>query len=241
MNYPRIGLVFGFAIALSQCKPVEIMPTQGSLNVSIQYNVDGNPLLSDSSIYQNAAGNRYSINRLEYFLSNFELLKNDGKRIKIKGVWYVDAFVSSKNTIKLDSIPVGNYDTLSFYIGLDSAQNQTNFLPNTQENQNMAWPTPMGGGYHFLKLEGYYTDINAVKSGYAMHLGKTKNAVRVKIPAQFLLTYTNETASLTMNINEWFRNPNPFNFDTDGQYIMSVDSAMAKIAANGVSVFKFKK
>ena len=35
----------------------------------------------------------------------------------------------------------------------------------------MAWPDVMGGGYHFLKLEGHYKK-DSLLAGYAMHIGQ---------------------------------------------------------------------
>ena len=237
----RIGIIVLVAFLLAQCGPVETLPTIGSVNLTMEYKVDDVPLVPDSMIYQNKAGNQYSVNKLEYYLSNFELKKSDGRTIKVKGIYYINAFSTSWNRFLLDSIPVGTYDSLSFYVGLDSAQNLTDYLPNTTENANMFWPVPMGGGYHFMKMEGYYSDASGNNSGYAMHLGRNMNVVKVNIPMNFIVKYKNEEGKLKMNINEWYRNPNDFNFDTDGRYIMGDGVAMQKIAQNGKSAFTFTK
>ena len=48
------------------------------------------------------------------------------------------------------------------------------YLNNLYVNENfhatMAWPVPMGGGYHYMKLEG---DFNDSLSGYGTHTGGT--------------------------------------------------------------------
>jgi hypothetical protein len=53
-------------------------------------------------------------------------------------------------------------------------------LSTTLDNLNMAWPTAMGGGYHFLKMEGHYLDSLNTNQGYAIHIGKNENLMPVK-------------------------------------------------------------
>ncbi len=40
-----------------------------------------------------------------------------------------------------------------------------------------------------------------------------------------------------MNINEWYKNPEIYDFNTDGGYSMGNMMAMMKIAGNGADVF----
>ena len=49
----------------------------------------------------------------------------------------------------------------------------------------MAWPTAMGGGYHFMKVEGHYLDTSNTIQGFAIHLGKNNNLVNVLINQYF--------------------------------------------------------
>ena len=68
--------------------------------------------------------------------------------------------------------------------------------------------------------------------------------VEFLIPITILKNITISSGSATslnmhMNINEWLRNPNTFNFNTDGNYIMGDSTAMNKITQNGHDVFSF--
>ncbi len=135
-----------------------------------------------------------------------------------------------------DSIPVGIYSSVTFYIGLDSLTNKTGILPNSLENINMAWPDMMGGGYHFMKMEGHFLDSTNTINGYAMHLGKNPNLVTININKQINLKI-NQEKKLIMNINEWYKHPLIYDFNVDGNYSMSVMSAMMKLSKNGKDVF----
>jgi hypothetical protein len=73
-----------------------------------------------------------------------------------------------------------------------------------------------------------------------MHLGT--NACIIPISIAKNITITSGSAlqlNMTMNISEWLKNPNTFNFNTDGNYIMGDSTAMNKITQNGQDVFSF--
>jgi hypothetical protein len=209
----------------------------GQVQVQIRYNFDGQKAIADTVNYTCAAGYKMSFTRLQYYLSGIRFYKSDGGIISLADVHYVSFKDSATNSFTC-TLPKGDYAAVSFNIGLDSAINKTGFLPSTNENLNMEWPDMMGGGYHFLKLEGYYIDATG-RFGYAVHLGKNKNLV--SIPALLkIFTISNNTnsISLDMNIAEWLKNPVVYDFDKDGNFTMNNDAAMAKIATNGTDVFK---
>jgi hypothetical protein len=211
----------------------------GNVQLNITHEVDGEALLFDSLIYQNAAGNYYSVSRLQYYLSNAVLKTATGKTVFTKGFHYIDA-TRGDEKITLPNIPAGTYTSIQFLIGLDSLTNQSYNLPNTLDNINMSWPDVMGGGYHFIKLEGQYLNTNGAPKGYAMHLGTNAALVRHQ-PLNILLTVEqNKTSQLTlaMNINAWYTQPYNYNFITDGNYTMGIPELMQLIRNNGKDVFE---
>ncbi|MFN8298916.1 MAG: MbnP family protein [Chitinophagales bacterium] len=209
----------------------------GTLQTTVSYNVDGLPLLYDSLIYHNDAGNLYGINKLNYYLSGFHFKKASGSVYSSPEVFYLEAFNPGTNQFTFKDVPSGDYTEISFYLGLDSVHNLTDALPATLENINMAWPDMMGGGYHFMKFEGHAQD-SAGTYGFAMHLGKNANLVSITLNRAFSITEDQPaTLPLHMNINEWFRGPSIYNFETDGNYSMSNDAAMLKLKNNGSDIF----
>jgi len=210
-------------------------PNLGDVNVQLKYNVDGKPLVFDTLIYTNAAGNLYSVSKVRYYLSRFRFYAGGAVKFSSDTIIYADALNPQQVTFK--NVPVGTYDSVSYNIGLDEVQNISNSLPATLENINMGWPDMMGGGYHFLQLEGHWKDSTG-NLGYAMHIGK--NGFLVKAGTKKTIqVHGGKTLNLamTMNINEWFTNPHMYDIDKDGVYSMGNAVLMKKLSENGGDVF----
>ena len=241
MKILKLYLISIFALILAKCKDDPVINKTGKINFEISYNIDGDTLKRDTIIYTNSSGNKYSVNHFEYYLSGFTFYKNDGSSYKSDDVFYINIKKPLSNKLNIENIPTGDYKSLTYYIGLDSFKNKTNSLPNTIENINMAWPDAMGGGYHFIKLEGYFLDKTGTKQdGYAMHLGTNSNLIKIELNHSFQITSSTINKKLIANINEWFKNPANYDFDIDGNYSMGVKGAMSKLAQNGKDLFKIE-
>ncbi len=243
MKYPFVIAIATVLLFVSCTKddhivPPVVKPPQG-IDLNISYHVDNAPFVTNSFIYSTQAGYSYNLTTLVYYISEVNLIKADSSNVLIKDYQYLDALSSATNQLSLKDIPVGNYIGLKFNIGLDAIHNKSFALPSTTENVNMQWPDMMGGGYHMMKLEGNYKDLSGTY-GFAMHLGTDTCLVPVKLFKSISIIKDAKTAiHLKMNINEWFRNPNQFDFNIDGNYIMGNITNMMKISKNGVDVFSF--
>ena len=219
-------------------QPVPQPAAQSSITFKNNYEVDGKELLFDTLLYQTDAGYNYSVSNLQYYLSGISLIKEDSSKIQIIDYHYTDATIASKNTFSVTNIPNGNYIGICFNIGLDSVHNITGALADNAENNNMEWP--VGGGYHFMKFEGHYMDTTTL-TGFTMHLGTNASLVKENpIYKSFTVNLNRVAFNMTMNLNEWFRNPAVYDFDMDGNFSMGNMMAMQKLAANGVDVFHYK-
>lgn len=230
------------AVTFSSCRKekenVIPEPVTGQLVFNVGYHVDGRQLFFDSLMYTNAAGNQYSVTKVHYYLSRFRLYKDGSIQYSSDTIVYVDA--EQTMNITFINVPVLTYDSISFHIGLDEAQNKSNSLKPTAENVNMGWPDVMGGGYHFLKLEGHWID-SSTKLGYAMHIGNNGFLVRAGAKANIEIRGSKTTTrKLMMNINQWFAGPNTYNLATDGVYSMGNAALMKKLSENGVNVFNIE-
>ena len=211
--------------------------TNGNLVLQVGYQFDNTALLFDTIMFTNAASYKISVTRLQYYLSGFSFKRADGTSLPYAGVFYFDAKDSKFGQITFVNLPAGNYTGLSFNLGLDSSINKTDNLPPTAENNNMVWPVQMGGGYHFMKLEGSFIDT-AGTWGYNMHLGTNGNTVNISLPNKaFLISGSTSNIQLKMNVSEWFKNPSTYDFNIDGVYSMGNAPAMLKLKNNGVDVF----
>jgi hypothetical protein len=241
----KLFLCFTLLIFLFSCKKdtTTIPPTSAGsipiqgLDLSFNYKIDNDPFMVNHFMYYTPAGYNYSISNISYYISRLNLIKADSTYLPIKDFLFIDALTSETNDFILATIPEGDYIGIKFNIGLDTSQNISFILPPTTENNNMQWPQLMGGGYHFLKLEGNYKDTLGTY-GYAMHLGTNNCLIPIKFFKPITITKdTKTTIRFTMNINEWFKNPNLFDFNTDANNIMGDSINMKKIAENGSDVF----
>ncbi|MBL0309774.1 MAG: hypothetical protein IPP77_08910 [Bacteroidetes bacterium] len=239
IDWVKVGTLFLVIVAGSGCNKSDPPVISSTVLLNTSYNVDDHSLIFDSLMYVNAAGNLYSLNRLEYYISGITLLKESGDSIRFDSIFYIDAQTLNTNSFSLKDVPVGNYIGMTFHLGLRPDQNVSNSLPATSENVNMAWPDPMGGGYHFMKMEGHVKD-SVSSQGYAVHLGNNMNLVTCVILHPFKIEKAYENIDLAMNINEWYSNPYTYDLLLDGNYTMGSMALMSKISKNGADVFTFK-
>lgn len=226
------------------CGKKEVPPAtvvSGKITVNIDYVAGDRPLIFDTVTFTNKAGNIYGVTTLHYYLSGFRFYKNNELQHYCSKIAYVDARIPGNSHFELTELSgmkVGTYDSVSFYIGIEPALNITNSLPASLENIGMGWPDAMGGGYHFLKLEGHWNDGGTV-SGYAMHLGTNNYQVKAGVACKMVVDkVANGQLNMTMNINEWYTNPYDYNFSTNGLFSMGVATIMQKLTENGADVFR---
>jgi len=227
-----------FIVSLAACsKEDDSTPSvSNTLSLDLSFVSGTNPLLFDSMMFTNAAGYTYSVSRLQFYISNIQLIKSDSSLVNISEYNYVDARGSSTLRISRNIPLTGTFIGMKMQLGLDSMHNLSNFLPATNDNINMAWPDPMGGGYHFLKMEGTYMDgMNT--PGYAMHLGRNANLTNCIVYHPFILSAGSNQMDLQMDLNEWFVNPHIYDFNIDGNSSMGNMAAMMKLCQNGVDIF----
>lgn len=225
----------GVLLLVPSCKKSTPTPTV-DVTVSLAHVVDNTTFLSDTIGFINEAGNQFSITRLEYYLSDLTFRHADGKVSFIDDVFYVNVLKPETHSIKA-TLPVDNYTAVTFFLGLPADKNISYSLPATTDNVNMAWPEVMGGGYHFMKLEGHYLDDQSKEKGYAMHLGMNEWLVTVNLSHNLSFNTNSDECTLTMDISEWFKNPHTYNFNVQGNYTMGIDSLMQQLSENSPSAF----
>ncbi len=226
----------------------------------IFHNVVGTSGLQlDTLIYFNAAGNRYKVTDLQYFISDIELLGTNGRVpvISSGGIHYVDARIPETCTWQPpDTIPAGHYDSISFIFGINAEKNISNRFPNPPE-RDMAWPDILGGGYHYMKLNMMWrNDTMPNPMPFMFHLGIgqvyegstpdpdsivsfVQNWFRVTLPVSFTMeTGQKKEIILEMDLDKWFGAAEIFDFAQYPMMIMQNQAAMAKACKNGRHAFR---
>lgn len=232
-------IVILLAVAFSSCKKDEDVPAPAKLRLSLSHGVHDAPLIFDSLLYRNGAGELYSISRLNYFLSSITFYQGNAAVYSIDTVAYIDA--KNPYTFIIPELSSFSYDSVSYYIGVPAARNMHGMLEATFDNVAMEWPDGMGGGYHFLKLEGHWSDSGSVV-GYTVHLGTDPYLVHGGFKASgHVNAGATNTIALHMDVGEWLEHPHNFSFETDGVYTMGNAALMQKIMEDGKDVIGLKQ
>jgi len=244
------GAAIGLAAALAGCgsdPATPPPPSTGALTLQFEHRVGGDALRFGARDYQNAAGNNYSLFELRYYVSNLELVRGDGSTYAAGGVHLRDAAEPASRDWQFAGIPDGHYTTLRFTFGLDAAHNVPNGLPPTFENLRMVWPEPLGGGYHFMMLDGFFADSTGATSSWMAHLGRlvsvdqpvpVETAFTLEFPTVLHVAANTLTVPVIMDVNAWFALPHVYNFDIYGGFNMDNPEALASLRDNGAGVFE---
>lgn len=243
-SYFIAALMF-LSISFSSCKKDDSKTNGGNNDEKIEYKIHfkhlfaGNPIVYDTMIYEDAAGNKMDVQKIRYFLSKISLVAEDNSITEISDAVYIDSrepetltFSSKKN------IANGKYKGVQFIFGLDESMNISGRFMNFPEVA-MEWPEPMGGGYHYMQFEGSFTGKSGLKN-YAIHLGRinqTENYFKVEIPYSLTINKTPLEININMNVEKWFDSPNPIDLDTMPSMIMMNQDYQTKFKQNGAHVF----
>ncbi|MCF8304530.1 MAG: hypothetical protein K9I94_14750 [Bacteroidales bacterium] len=265
----RIVVLFSVAIILfaacSKSHKAKIVES-GNIVLNFNHKIVNKPIWYDTLIYVNEAGNPYLINEIQYFISEVALFDQNGDSVAInqwKDIHYVDTDIKTTWRWEVfDKIPARTYNMIKFTFGLNEEKNQSYRFVNPPEN-NMFWPEYLGGGYHYLKLNGKWLPEGEEREmPFDFHLGigqiyeddTTYSDTTYDIPAikefvhnyftveldqkQFTINRNESTkVEIVMNVERWFTGPNVFNFDVWKGYIMQNQQAMEIARENGHNVF----
>ncbi len=200
-----------------------------SIDFRFSHEVDGETLEFNKKQYTTKKGNPYSVTRLRYLISDIVLHQADGSQETIEGYHFVriapnttvDYPNSSDNpTFTFDpglSVDEATtFDKISFVFGFTPEDNVDGAY-NELNQASWAWPDMLGGGYHFLQLEGNYDSTSTEERPYNMHMGTARdtsggstsyvdNHFEVDLEKSFTVQ-GNTTIELVMNVNQWYEKP----------------------------------
>ncbi|RYY36393.1 MAG: hypothetical protein EOP46_06610 [Sphingobacteriaceae bacterium] len=169
LTYKFPVLVSVLLLTLSACsKNDDVVPDYDEKNLvpfSVEFdNIVGERTLAFNSIaspYTNAAGEKFTISKVQYFISNIKVSKADGTTYTvdqdssyflIKGADKATRFANVK-------VPEGDYTNLTFTLGVDSLRStmdiskRTGVLdPSGGMDDGMYWG--WNAGYIFFRFEG---------------------------------------------------------------------------------------
>ncbi|WP_053403992.1 MbnP family protein [Persicobacter sp. CCB-QB2] len=219
-----------------------------SLKINMLHTVDGAKLKMDAMLYANDLGEQFSVTKVNYYLSELELVKANGELVKIDSMWYISLNPQNMEaTINLQSLPLGDYQQINFIFGLTDKWNDQSLVP-VDQLQAMIWPENMGGGLHFMKLEGRFSLPEAeALNGYNTHMGNLKmgdmdldHFFKAEVPAAGLSVGQGLTeVNLEMDLLKWYTHGSTHYSLTEFQAIMNKPEKQAILMENGQNIWSF--
>ena len=231
-----------------------------TLRISFGHEVNGDSLVFDEMRYENKAGQRYGVTKLEYIVTDFRLYTDATSYEEISTSQYVNPEKTGSTSFTLNELPDGDYEQVSFVFGIREEKNRSGNLPSSRNIANMGWPPGNGGGYHYMRMNGNY-ESDSAQGVFTTHLGHTKQwaldttvngvqdtavvtdetvksfAFEVKLPgsAVELSNGSNASMTITMDLNNWYQNPNTYRFPpSEKAGIMQRQSRQQTLKENGM-------
>lgn len=193
-------------------------PENGNeLQIDFRHFVGNDLLVFKEKEYANELGQKYTVTKFKYYVSNIELRTDSGKVFSCSDYFLINEDEPSSKQIIIKGIPAGNYTSLSFVIGVDSVHNCSGLQEGALDpvkGMFWAWNT----GYIFLKLEGK-SDVSTAQGGiFEYHIGGFKS------PA-------NSIRKVTLNLGE-------MDFITEQRQLrmISIKTDIAEILKTPVSI-----
>ncbi|PLX03554.1 MAG: hypothetical protein C0595_06710 [Marinilabiliales bacterium] len=225
----------------------------GKLQLNISHSIK-----ADTFNYINEAGNKFMISEIQYFISDIKLYGKKGDTIildKYNDIHYIDTDIPETFVyFPVDSVKPGVYDKMSFTFGINEKKNKSRLFVNPPESF-MFWPEFLGGGYHYMKLNGKWLDSLNQPKVFNFHLGIGQNYDEDRNVVGFVQNYfevslenssveikPSEIAQvdIVMQVENWFRSPNIWDFNKYGGKIMQNQKAISLACENGHDIFLIK-
>jgi len=176
-----IAAIIAFTTLFASCNDDDngtpaVEGTIGDAEVFFDNGVAGDALILGNT-YTNSNGESLKINRLNYIVSNFVLIREDGTEYTYpkEDSYFVISQENDLHTVHLENIPAGDYKKIRFGIGVDQQRylqgetSQQSFWDLAAANDlTWTWST----GYKFINFEGSFTSGTVQDNkGFQVHQG----------------------------------------------------------------------
>lgn len=249
MKIPRFFIIFLFIIFFG-CDNND----DGITTINFQFTHSwGNQPISESdlenTLYTNVSGNELNITRLRYLISDIQLTNQDGT-LNLGNHQLID--LSNEESLRFTAngnIVFAENNTLSFRFGLSNEDNIDGIYTDLN-TANFNVPNMLGGGYHYMQLDGNFTDDSNATQPYNFHairaIDNTDSNNIITTDTSFVVTFSNVnisrdniTITVNMDISQWFTNPNTWDLNLASTGLMGDYDAQIVMSQNGNNVFSF--
>jgi hypothetical protein len=248
-----IFLIFTYSIIFYSCgEDNDDKVSQANITLKFSHSWDDTSITNtdfNAIQFTNASNEQISITKLRYLISRITFENTSGETFTLDGYNLVDVTNNSNLSFSpTNTIPTGIYSKASFTFGFNNEDNYNNNYPDLN---SVSWNAPamLGGGYHYLQLEGKFIDNTSTEKGYAYHaIRAVDNSVN---PPIFKDTFfevdlgeitisNNATFNVNMDISEWFKNPHIWDLNSLNNALMPNFDAQLLMFENGQNVFSLE-
>ncbi len=188
-------LVVALLLAVTACKKKNTNPTDSSsvdaptgiLTFHLHTNIDATEVDAYNIDVPTTEGRVISLSMAQMYISEIELVKLDGSTLSVPGT---EIKVFESEAIEVGNVPIGNYKSVRFKVGLPAAANALN--PSSSKdsiilNRPEMWfsSAAQPDGYVFMNVQGKI-DTTAAMNGtpiaFSYKIGTNTNYVQIAMP-----------------------------------------------------------
>ncbi len=255
-NLKKIALLLVATVAFVSCNnDDDSTPTPSNTTVDFTFtqNFNGDAIENsdyENTQYTNANGETLTLSKLVYLISDITFTATDGTVYDAGDYNLVNARTGSNlNFTPGVSIPEGDY-TVSFTFGFDDEDNDLDGGYPGLNTADGGWnvPTPLGGGYHYMRMEGTYINNLGATDNFQYHtvranrhssLPPSPTTLEELVDTSFIVNLgtvtigSNTNIEVKMNVDQWFKNPNLWDLNTWYTVLMPNFEAQMDMSENG--------
>lgn len=237
------------AVVAISCKNNDDTVNPVNVDFTFTHNWDGSTIVNadfEVTPYTNAHGEILKISKLVYLISDITFTSSTGVIYDAGDFNLVDVREEQNLTFTPNlQIPPGDYD-VSFTFGFDDEDNINGAYPDLNLTPEGPWgvPLPMGGGYHYMRMEGKFTNPAAPgpEVGFAYHTIRANDMSTMpmtlldtsfEVDLGQVTISDNTNIEIKMNAAEWFKNPNLWDLNVLFTSLMPNFNAQVMMSENG--------
>lgn len=198
------SLGFFILILLTGCHPDK----KGDVKVQLNGYVGSQPLSFTNTIYNDGMGKQFYFSNLQFYISHFNLVKDDNALVEIQKAAYFEYGNSAWHSFSVKEVPAGNYKGIQFSVGLDTAQNNIDPVVYENDPANPLAPKPdmywAWLKHRFIVLEGRADTMGgnfASGAGLQYHVGRDTTYRTVTINGPSFSIDKDGTATINLNLD----------------------------------------
>lgn len=252
LNLVFIGLTLAIVIGLAGChKNDTVAPTPtGTLYFHLHTNIDTAEVDDYGTVYTDSLGRRLYLSLAQLYVSGIKALKADGSSVSLDSAIILKT--KDIEQYRVQQIPVGNYTSVSFQVGLNATNNQAtpSSYPATSAlsaQSSSMWFGSTSQGYMFVNVQGGIDTTKAQTADvstfqpFSYQLGTANELTTVTLPAKNFTITAGQGQEVHITI-DYAKLLNGLNLKTENTATPFTNATVAAKAAKNIpSLFRYEQ